>query len=228
MRELLKYSVLLITIGMVLFSCEHDPIEPDPVAGSPSTPVDNSCDSTRVYFKNDILPLIQSNCAYSPCHDQARTDNKGVILTTYSNILNYGKIESNDPEESELFERMTEAPDKVMPPSGALHYTDIDKIRKWIEQGYANDSCNYCDTNVFTFSRAVKPIIDAHCVGCHSGSGTLLTNYTQIKTQADNGKLLGTISHSQGFRAMPDNLPKLPDCEITQVRKWIETGAQNN
>ena len=215
---------------MLLFSCEHEAIEPDPVTFTPGPGNGSSgCDSNRVYFKNDILPLIQSNCAYSPCHDQARPGNNGVILTTYDNILLHGEINSTDPNKSDLFERITESdPSKVMPPSGALNFSDIDKIRKWIEQGYANDSCNSCDTNVFTFRLAVSPIINDHCVGCHSSGRILLTNYAQIKAQADNGFLLGTISHSTGFRAMPEGQPKLSDCKITKVRKWIEAGALDN
>jgi hypothetical protein len=40
--------------------------------------------------------------------------------------------------------------------------------------------------------------------------------------------LYGVISHSPGYRYMPKYGPKLPDCEIAGIKKWIDAGAPNN
>jgi cytochrome c553 len=106
-------------------------------------------------------------------------------------------------------------------------------IQKWINQGAKNNACaGRCDSTVFTFSGAVKPLIDNKCVGCHNasnlGGGIDLSTYATVKVVALNGKLLGSIKQQSGFSAMPKNGNKLSDCEITQVNKWITAGALNN
>ncbi|HNK30009.1 MAG TPA: hypothetical protein PKG65_13840, partial [Ferruginibacter sp.] len=63
---------LLEAIGLILFlliiaSCKHDipirVIEP-PVDGGEQT-----CSADTVYFQNKVLPLLNSSCAMSGCHD---------------------------------------------------------------------------------------------------------------------------------------------------------------
>lgn len=89
-----------------------------------------------------------------------------------------------------------------------------------------------CDTTIVTFSGSVKPIINAHCINCHSGPSAPLNirldSYLGVKAVANNGKLVGTISHSPGFSPMPQNDAKLNDCKIGTIRKWITDGALNN
>lgn len=43
-----------------------------------------------------------------------------------------------------------------------------------------------------------------------------------------NGKLYGSIAHTTGFAAMPQSGNKLSDCQIAQVKKWIDAGAPQN
>lgn len=89
-----------------------------------------------------------------------------------------------------------------------------------------------CDTSIVTYSGTISPILTMHCSGCHSGasapSGIRTDNYTFVKTIASNGKLLGTVTHSPGFSAMPKGGSKLNTCSIEKIRKWISAGAQNN
>jgi mono/diheme cytochrome c family protein len=84
-----------------------------------------------------------------------------------------------------------------------------------------------------TFSATIWPeIIQKYCLGCHSGSnpggGIPLENYDDIAAVASDGRLLGVITHSAGYSPMPKNAPKLSDCKISQVTKWINDGIQNN
>jgi hypothetical protein len=89
--------------------------------------------------------------------------------------------------------------------------------------------CN--NTNV-TYALTIEPLIVSKCQGCHNNnvsSGSItLEGYANIKTQADNGNLLGTVSHASGFSAMPKNEPKLPECQIESIEIWITNGAQND
>lgn len=89
-----------------------------------------------------------------------------------------------------------------------------------------------CDTTFVTFSGSVKPILNAHCIHCHSGNtaplNIRLDSYLAVKSVASSGKLMGTITHSPGFSPMPQNDAKLNECKIGTIRKWINEGALNN
>ena len=92
---------------------------------------------------------------------------------------------------------------------------------------------NTCDTLNVTYSQTIKPIMDASCVSCHNSGfasgGVILESYADVKQSADNGFLIGVIDHEPGFEAMPPApAPKLDDCTIEKVKKWIAEGAQNN
>ena len=63
-----------------------------------------------------------------------------------------------------------------------------------------------CDTTNYTFSGGVAPILQNHCLSCHSnsaaaayGGGIKLQDYADVKARALDGKLLGTIKHTSGY-----------------------------
>jgi len=93
---------------------------------------------------------------------------------------------------------------------------------------------NQCDTTNVTFGLSVKPLLESYCYGCHSnstsslGGNIRLEDYADVKTRADNGSLLGSISYSAGFSPMPMGAAKLENCNIAIVQKWIDTGTLNN
>ena len=99
------------------------------------------------------------------------------------------------------------------------------------EELYPMDA-NFCDTSNVTYSANVLPIIQQECYTCHSGSSpsgnVRLDNYTYLTVYADNGKLMGTISHSPGYSPMPQGGNKLSSCEIATIQKWINNGRPNN
>ncbi|MEP7277460.1 MAG: hypothetical protein ABI813_02350 [Bacteroidota bacterium] len=80
-----------------------------------------------------------------------------------------------------------------------------------------------------SYTTDIAPIIEANCSDCHSAasssSGILLDNYEGLKFYAQNGYLYGTISHSDGFRPMPDGGAKLNNCTIATIKKWIDNGT---
>ena len=129
---------------------------------------------------------------------------------------------------------------KIMPPSPYNRLPDeqITAIALWIEQGAKNTAgCGNnitSDTASVTFSASVRPILQTHCTVCHSANppqgGIDLSNHAGVKAMATGGTLLGAINHVPGFKPMPypAGSPKMPQCQIDQVRIWIQGGALNN
>lgn len=94
---------------------------------------------------------------------------------------------------------------------------------------------NSCDLTNVTFSATVKPILQASCYGCHSnqnaassGDGIKLENYSDVQNIAKNGKLMGVLKHSSGYKAMPLGGAKLNDCDISKLQTWVNAGMINN
>ncbi len=92
-------------------------------------------------------------------------------------------------------------------------------------------TANACDTINMTYSTNVSPILSQSCVGCHSGgapAGNIpLETFSEVKVQAVNGKLLGSIKHQSGYSAMPKNQSQLSVCDINKVEAWINQGIKN-
>lgn len=90
-----------------------------------------------------------------------------------------------------------------------------------------------CETSNVTFSNTVTTLIATNCAtaGCHAGSsptGINLSTYAGIAGIANSGKLMASITHSGSASAMPKGLPKLDDCTIAKIKKWVDDGAPNN
>lgn len=229
----------LILMLLVAFSCLNDKNMPSPTtsatdtnAGSvtnPSTPAVVTCSPDTVYFNQTILPLITSNCAMSGCHD-AISHKEGVILTDYTHIRAYSS--TTNPAGSTLYRSIVTA---YMPPKGPLTSTQMASILKWMQQGAKNNSCvasgNCVATNV-SFANTVLPTLRTNCTGCHSGTtpsaGIDLNSYATVKVQAANGKLVGSISHTAGYIAMPSATVSISACEISQIKAWVTEGTLNN
>lgn len=89
-----------------------------------------------------------------------------------------------------------------------------------------------CSTDNMRYSADILPIVSANCYGCH-GNGTVtngidLDGYAKLKIQADNGNLIGAVTHATGYTPMPYNAPKLSDCDINKIKSWVQSGAPNN
>ena len=100
------------------------------------------------------------------------------------------------------------------------------------EQLYGAAVCNLEDV---TYSIDVAPILSNNCYACHgqsnapaNGAGIVLEGYEKIKVAVDNGLLIESVIHGPNASPMPKNAPKLSDCKINTIKKWIEEGALNN
>jgi hypothetical protein len=234
---------LMALIILMMSSCKHEAdVIPKQITdnasvngnGNGNNNQQSTCDPDSVYFETQVLPLLVSNCAKSGCHSVA--DHKeGIVLNNYSNVMATGEIEPGRPDHSKIYEAMIKSdPDDKMPPAPAsMTNSQINLIYKWIEQGAQNNTCmNTCDTNNVKFAGVISPILQNSCNGCHSGSSPAglidLTSFPSVLALAQNGKLLGSVNHSAGFQPMPKGGNMLPDCQIDQIRIWIQNGSMNN
>jgi mono/diheme cytochrome c family protein len=189
-----------------------------------------------VCFESDVLPIFQSNCTQSGCHNSSDRES-GYDLSNYNGITREG-IEAGNYRKSEMYKVLVQyTGESAMPPKPYQRLSDaqIATIALWIEQGAENTiNCaqNTCDTTAVSFSVAVKPILSNYCTGCHSGSapsgGIDYSTYASTKTTALNGQMTGSIEHKSGFKAMPQGSNKLSDCQISTIKKWIALGAKND
>jgi len=91
-----------------------------------------------------------------------------------------------------------------------------------------------CDTNNVRYSVEVKNVFDARCNSCHAGvnasAGIRLDNHADIKTYLDQtgSTLVSSIEQDGNASSMPQGQPRIPDCEINQVKIWIANGYPEN
>ncbi len=231
---------VLISSLFYFNSCKHEPelsgivIPVDTTEKNNEGTTGSSCNKDTVYFVQAVLPLFQSSCALSGCHD-AITHKEGLRLDSYAGIVS-GGINVSNPTNSKIYKVMVSSGEELMPPppAAAMTSAQLSTISKWIGQGAKNNSCieSGCDTTNVKFSTHIKPLIQNNCQGCHSGAapggGINLVTYAGVKAIADNGKFFGSISHLTGYKAMPQNGNKLTDCQITTVKIWINQGSPEN
>lgn len=259
-RKILASFILLVfTSLMLITSCIHEPIEqlinPNDTIADTSANIDtsatdtssndtivlgNPCSPDSVYFNQQVLPFLISNCGMNGCH--STTSHKdGVTIASYSTVRNSAGVSPGNATGSDLYKVLvTTNPNKRMPPppAAALSQQQIDLIKLWINQGALNLSCDDstgnggCDTSNITYSGFVQGVLTNSCVGCHNASsangGVELQTYAGVAAAVNNGTLLGTIKHANGFSPMPQYQSKLDQCTIAKIEAWVNSGAQNN
>jgi Planctomycete cytochrome C len=198
----------LSTVVIVLTCCTRESVD----------------DEREVCFERDVLPIFQSSCTQSSCHNSTDLQ-QGYDLSSFAGIVQKG-IKPGDYKNSKIYEVLIKpGGEEAMPPKPYNRLTDeqIATIALWIEDGAKSTTCNSntgCDTANVTFSGSIKPILQTYCIN--------FSTYSGVKANATNGKLLGSIRHDAGFSPMPQNGNKLSTCNIALIKAWIDAGAPNN
>jgi hypothetical protein len=239
MNKLKSISIGFALVGIFFFmisSCKHDPVLSE-IYQSNVPIFTGDCNSDTIYYERDIAPILNANCATSKCHD-ASTAKHGVDLSSYSQVIKTGEVIPFNANGSELVEVLSESGEDQMPPPPLSQLPNSVKsiFSKWINQGAYNFECSdanqVCDTLSMSYIVDVLPILTANCIGCHSGSnpegGLDFSNYSNIKSEIDKGKFMGSIEHSYGYVTMPYNSAKLAPCKISKIRHWVNEGALDN
>lgn len=233
LRKAINFSVVLL----VTYACVHDPfpLVPPPIEVNPGNNYGGTtpdCKYVGVCFESSVLPIFQSSCARTGCHDASGITDYN--LTTYETIMRKG-IVPGSATSSKLWQvtGLQDEDNMPPPPNAVLTTAQRDSIAKWINEGAKNTTkCNCsCDTTKFTFAATINPLMTAYCAGCHNpnsaGGNIILTTYSGVQAVALNNKLMGSITHSTGYKAMPQG-GKLSSCQITQIQKWVDAGTLNN
>ena len=216
--------LLLSATAVLINSCVHAPYV---------LPVSERTGDPTICFERDVLPIFIANCTRSGCHN-AQDHRSGYALDSYQDIMKKGIVPGNTAA-SVIWESIAIKTWNVshMPVDGSINATQLDVIKRWIQTGAIDSgACNAtCDSNNYTFSGSILPLIQLYCTGCHnspSAAGGALTDYSTIQTAAVSGRLIGDIEHLSGYNAMPLGGAQLSDCQIAQVKKWVAAGALNN
>jgi hypothetical protein len=231
-KEQRTIIALWINQGAANTQCQDIPVPPD---------IGNTQNDT-VCFSQNILPILQSGCAVSGCHDPI-TQQEGLNLSSFAATMSSGAVVPFSPGGSKLYQSIIKpnGEDRMPPyPRAGLTTTQIQMINKWISEGALNSNCpSYaCDTlSTISFSKQVWPIIQTSCLGCHNtntASGNINLN-GYINTAAVAGKLVnsisqlsGAINQKVGFAAMPPYGTKLDQCKLRTIDLWIQQGFLNN
>jgi len=191
-------------------------------------------DLSGVCFESKVLPVFQSSCTQSGCHNSQDRE-AGYDFTTYESIVKNG-IQPGDYRKSEVYQVMVAVAGRVPPaPYNRLSDAQLTNVAQWINDGALNTTCvdtMTCNTTDTKYSTAVKPILDTYCNGCHgtaTGSGNIsYATFSGVKATVTDGTLLQSIEHTGGISPMPQNGNKLSDCNISIIKGWIDAGAPNN
>ena len=89
-----------------------------------------------------------------------------------------------------------------------------------------------CDTSTVSWSQDIDPILASRCHHCHYDNSPItpfsLQGYQNVLIRVNSGQLEAAVNHLPGSPQMPQDGPKLPDCELSKINKWIREGAPNN
>jgi hypothetical protein len=88
-------------------------------------------------------------------------------------------------------------------------------------------SLNSCDTTNVTYAGSVLSIINESCYPCHGNStysisGFNLQDTSVFRAQINSGQIVRSITYQS--HPMPQS-SQLPSCQITILKKWINSGA---
>ncbi|MDZ4714538.1 MAG: hypothetical protein SH819_03625 [Cytophagales bacterium] len=127
----MKKAVFVIAVFLVgssgLVGCFYDrELDQDP-GGIPA----------NVSFSNDVVPVLNKNCAGSGCHDAIPTYKPSLVADQAYSALNAGGyISQTVPSTGKLYQSIAEG---NMPPGQPMSTKDVNLIIGWLEGGAKNN-----------------------------------------------------------------------------------------
>lgn len=117
----LFYFIPIILLTLLFQSCYYDEL-----------PADDGILPTDVSFSNDVQTIFNSNCV--GCHGGIQKPNL-TSGNSFSQLINGNYVIPFDSGNSDLMKSLLGNGKAIMPPSGSLNKSDIDKISQWIDEG---------------------------------------------------------------------------------------------
>jgi hypothetical protein len=132
-RATLQWLAFLSLFSILIFAgCTHN--QSNPIIQPPCILPDT------VSFKNDVVPVFEISCNQPMCH--SGTDSRGRVnlepTDAYTNLFNHNLIDTLNPTQSQLYERLVST-SSSMPPGIYLDNCTIQTILTWIKQGAKNN-----------------------------------------------------------------------------------------
>ncbi len=101
-------------------------------------------------------------------------------------------------------------------------------------------SCNKKDKPIcdipkdITYKNQIASVIEIQCFKCHAedvykekASRSKIFDYTSLKKMGESGQLVGSITHAQGYIAMPYRKEtKIDSCTIELIKTWVDLGMK--
>lgn len=113
------FSVLVfVNISMLFNACKHEP---------------NLESLPDLTYEADIKIIINSNCGMSGCHGSDASSE--FSLLSYEQLMDEADVKPGEPNDSKLYEVITDNGYDRMPPDRPLSDIDIKKIYIWILKG---------------------------------------------------------------------------------------------
>jgi len=231
-------SIAAIIISFTsLISCKHDSLIP--------------VDIDTVCFEEQVLPILQTSCGISGCHDAA-TASEEFIAVSYESVIN--AVSPNDPRGSLLYTVITDInAEHFMPPDRPLTQQQRTLIHLWIAQGAMNTKCLHdgnggpvgdtTKSDSVCFNQDILPILLSSCAisGCHDAAshaeGYVFTNYSTLMQNSESivpfnpgeSKVYNVITDNE----QEDRMPPPPYSALSSKQKelfftWITQGAINS
>ena len=125
MKRVHLFLITLSAFFMLVYSCNHEP--------------EDILASGEICFERDVLPIFQSGCGITGCHDEV-TSKSGYIYVDYASIIK--SVKPYKSKDSKAYIVMTDEWSKhFMPPDKPLTLGSRKIIRMWIDQGAKNSIC---------------------------------------------------------------------------------------
>lgn len=98
--------------------------------------------------------------------------------------------------------------------------------------GTPNPNPNPDPTTAVTYTKNVKSIVDANCIGCHQSGRSAgfrpLTTYAEVKAAVENANLLGRIQLQTGQQGIMPQGGRMSQANIDVIVKWNTDGLKEN
>jgi len=124
MKKLIYFLTLVIVL-LNFQACYYDELSPD-----------DGQVPTNVSFNTDVQRIFNINCV--SCHGGSIAPNLSSG-TSFNALSNGGYVIPFDADNSNLMKSLRGQGLPIMPPSGSLSNSDINKISQWINEGALNN-----------------------------------------------------------------------------------------
>ena len=196
-----------------------------------------------VDYWSQVRPLLAERCI--ECHgEDEETREADLRLDTrdglYGDLGGYASVVPGDPEESELWMRVSDDGDPMPPEDHGpmLSAEELGLVRRWIEEGAAFAS----EPSPVDWARDIEPLFAERCVDCHgededareaelrvdTADGLFedpRAYFALVRERPEDSEIWLRVSDDTDPMPPEDYGPMLSEDELALVQRWIVEGA---